>query len=445
MSSRPNLILITASHVRWDALACMGNPDVATPNLDILAEHGLIFDQAIAASPVGASARASLHTGRFPSVHGVHGDEDTPSAPCPTVAQHLIKAGYDTALVGQVGFCAQGGDMGFENIHRAEYPREELMEVDDGYHAWLSSEGQQDQTSYWDRARREQAPRTYWNSFGALASNLPETHYSTTWIGDRAVRGLRGLQEPFFLCMSFLKPDHPFDPPTPWNRMYDPKTLTLPSAPNLSLPSEWADFGDHFDHGKLTESRFRRILAHYYGGISLLDKQVGRLLATLTALGITNNILIFSADCGAMMGQRGLVIGQPHPHEAQLRIPLIIGGMTGQRRGSRESALVEQTDLFPTLLQLAGIPSPKGLPGKSMAPLLWKKGVPWRKTAYAEGRDGIRVARTTRHKLVSADGETPATLHDLKRDPNEETNCFGEASLATVQTSLEQQLKRRQR
>jgi arylsulfatase A-like enzyme len=438
---KPNIILITASQLRWDCLGYAGNPDVHTPNLDVLASHAAVFEQAIASCPNGAAARATLLTGHYPGRHGVFSYGQAMRSGLDTLPALLREAGYETGMAGMLQATPASAALGFDRTALAE--PEPPGRGQDEYHLWLREEGQSNPIEAWDDATGEAAPIMYWNSFGALRADFEEKYCSTTWIGDRAVRGICTMTEPFFLWVSFIKPRPPFDPPPPWDGMYDRKALHLPEGFRLPVPEEDCDYPYRFNPGKLTETRFRRILAYYYAHISLLDRQIGRILATLTARGITNNILVFTADYGCYMGQHGLVSDGGPPYDSLLRIPLIIGGLPQQRRGIRETALVEQADLMPTLLHAVAVRRPRTLAGESLLPLLQDTGAMVRNAAYAQIGPDLRMVRTHRYKLVEGGPQRRPELYDLRDDPHEFKNLFGAPAMAAIQSDLSRELRRR--
>ena len=218
---KPNIILITASQLRWDCLGYVGHPDVRTPNIDVLASHAAVFDQALTACPNGAAARATVLTGHYPRRHGVYACGQPMRRGLETLPELLRGSGYETGLAGMLQATPSRAPLGFDRLALAE--PEVPGRVQDDYHAWLREEGQADASGDWERAERGNAPMAYWNSFGALRAEMDEKYSSTTWIGDRAVRGICTMTEPFFLWVSFIKPSPPFDPPPPWDDMYERK------------------------------------------------------------------------------------------------------------------------------------------------------------------------------------------------------------------------------
>ncbi|HIJ66338.1 MAG TPA: sulfatase-like hydrolase/transferase [Candidatus Hydrogenedentes bacterium] len=438
--ARPNIILICADQHRWDCAGCAGNADIRTPNLDILAAHGVRFPQAICQFPSGAPSRATILTGQHPSTHGVGaGRKDLPNAAV-TFPQLLANAGYWCGCVGKMDSILSRSHTGFDVMKPAEQQRDGQRQ--DDYHAWLEGRGLADQMTTGDHRDREMAPTARSERFGARASNLPEDAYSTTWIGDRAVQFLRAAREPFFLYTGFTKPRHPFDPPPPWHKMYPQRALTLPEGWRLPISEQDLRQNNSFDFRAMTESRFRRVLSHYYANISLVDKQVGRILATLSSRSLTNNLIVYTADHGDYMGQHGLILKGGQLYDSVLRVPLVIAGLARQGRGQVDPTPVELADLMPTFLEAATIRIPKRVEGKSLVGLLCHRGS-GRRAAFAEGPHGAVVVRTAGNKLVESPDQEFRALYDLNKDPHEFRNLYGTRRAERVQAQLTELLQKR--
>ena len=432
--TQPNIIFILSDQHRWDCTGYNGNPDVQTPNLDALAAHGVNFPQTICQYPLCVPSRTTLMTGQYPAAHGVRDNRDVFPTDRPTLPRLLQQGGYKTASIGKMHFTPAHADYGFDHMMLAE--QDGPGRYEDDYHAWLSAQGLRDDVDWWDQVKRDEAPPEYWESFGAIPSNLSELHHSTTWIGNQAVRYIQKTRPPFFLWVGFIKPHHPFDPPPEWADKYDPDALTLPCDWRCPVPEEDARHGGHFDWRDMTEARFRKALAYYYATISQMDFQIGRILATLNSRGHTNNVVVYSSDHGDYMGQHGLMLkGHAQLYDAVLRVPLLIAGAVGQRRGETDPSLVQLTDLAPTLLEAAGLRPAATMAGKSLLPQLYRRGVALRPAAFSE-RGAIRVARGSRYKLVESSDGVFNALYDLHRDPGEWNNLHGDPSYRAIQAEL---------
>ncbi len=437
--AQPNVVLIVADQHRWDCTGYAGNPDLRTPNLDALAAHGVNFAQAICQYPLCVPSRSTLLTGQYARTHGVRSNRDGLPEGAMTLPGLLHEAGYNTACVGKMHFIPTYANYGFDVMRLAEQDGDGRYE--DDYHKWLEEQGAIDQIDLWDQVDRASAPKEYWDTFGAMPSNLPEAWHSTAWIGNMAVRFIHTAREPFFLIIGFIKPHHPFDPPAPWHLLYDPNALKLPEGWRLPVPEEDAKHGVSFDLRQMTEAKFRRVLAYYYASISHVDHQMGRLLATLESRGFTNNIFVYCADHGDYMGQHGLILKSgAQVYDSLLRVPLVIAGLAGQRHGKTDPALAQLTDVMPTLLDAAGLDIPDSVEGKSLVPQLRRAKVPLRSEAYCEGPEDMRIVRGRRYKLVESTNADFKAFYDLKKDPHEFENLYGRPNAAAKQAELSRAL-----
>ena len=218
---------------------------------------------------------------------------------------------------------------------------------------------------------RRQAPREYWDTMGAMVSNLPEAHHSTTWIGDRAAESIQSWdgQGSHLLMVGFIKPHHPFDPPAPWHEMYDPQKLTLlPGWTTETVPRDFQFSRGYFPYDRLTEAGLRRVMAYYYANISLIDHQVGRLIALLKAKHLYDNTLIvFTADHGEYMGFHHMILKANHMYDPLVKVPLLIKWPGGRRAGTVSERLVSNVDLAPTLCRAAGLCPDAEMHGEDLA------------------------------------------------------------------------------
>ena len=428
---KPNLILLMADQLRWDMLGCAGHPDLRTPNIDALAAHGIRFSEALSQSTDCVASRATVLTGQYPDAHEVSELSEGILAGKTALASKLSTKGYRSAAIGKIKPVSKEHCYGFDVV----------TDLGD-YETWLDAEGQVDRAVAWLDATYEEMPKSFAKNFGAVRSNLAEKHHVTTWVGDQALRFFQATSEPFFLWAGFSKPAFPFDPPQNFAGLYKAKDLTLPEDYRVDLPAEDIDVKGRFDLKNMEESAFRKVLAYYYASVSHLDKQVGRMLATLTARGFTNNIFVLCADHGDYMGQHGLILKEGgQAYDSLLRVPLIVAGMTGQRHGVVDASLVELADLMPTLLEVAGVRVPKAATGKSLVPVLKKANALTRKTALSFPRPGVRVARSARHKMIESAEEQ--YFFDLKKDPHEFDNRIRQSDARVPRAMLKSALRKK--
>jgi arylsulfatase A-like enzyme len=421
----PNILLILTDQQRHDCAGFAGSPDVRTPHLDTLARDAVHFPNTFCAYPVCTPSRYSLLSGLPVRAHGGWSNRCTLAPAIPTFPRLLRDAGYRTAAVGKMHFTPTYRDAGFQQLTLAEQDGDGRF--DDDYHRDLMAHGLLDTIDLIDQRRefRECAPQAYWDTFGAQPSNLPEEWHSTTWIADRALDRLEGWEGSGNLLMAgFIKPHHPFDPPSPWARMYDPEVLTLlPGWTEELPPFDRVYHTGYFPNDALSEPALRRVMAHYYATISQIDHHVGRLLDRLKQRGLYDDTLIlFASDHGDYMGYHHMLLKGGPMYEPLVRVPLLIKFPGSPGAGERRDTLASLVDVAPTLLWQAGLTPAAGISGLDLAdphahrPML-----------FAEDRRGaVLMARSATHKLLLAREPELSQFFDLQADPHELNNRFAD-------------------
>lgn len=297
--------------------------------------------------------------------------------------------------------------------------------------------------------------------------------HSSTWVGDRSIEWLRQRDgsKPFCAWVSFPDPHHAFDCPEPWSRLHPPETVDLPEHRTLDLDRRpWWHEASLTGTPTVTDpeilkyrlkgqrvppqsdAQLRDMTVNYYGMISLIDHNVGRILDALEENGLAEDtIVIFTSDHGDMLGDHGLYLKGPTLYEGVLRVGLIVTG-EGVPAGKVVDDPVSTLDLTPTFYDFAGLPAPDGLQGRSLRPLIAGEPKAARDVAHSEwfvhktrfGTDlDLRCVRTATHKctfeMLSGAGE----LYDLVNDPNEMDNLFDDAGHAALRRELEDAMRRR--
>ena len=460
---RPNFLLIYTDQQRFDALGANGNNVIRTPFTDRLAAEGVNFTNTFVASPNCMPSRAAFATGRYPHVNGVRWN----GIPLPrsetTFMEVLAKAGYETALYGKLHLRPHQSrertdpTFGFGIANIAENLRTHAYSA---YRDWLAA----NYPDYVDDGRAV----TFDEGLQVFVPRLPAEAHFSTWAGNETVRYLEaGPREPFFLTTSFVDPHHPFAPPEPYASMYDPKDVPQPAF----VPGELDDKPPHFldghfgrvdqvlgyaaerddsagipvtriDLSRVPELLWGRLVAHYYGMISLIDDQVGRAMAALERTGLADRtIVIFMSDHGELLGDHGLLFKGPHQYDALLRVPTIVRLPSAEARSLTVEGLVEQIDLTPTILELAGLQPPGGMQGIAITDVLRGDGLAGRESVLVERRDlywglDMRTLRTERWKLTHYAGESFGELFDLQEDPGEIVNLWADPGYRGVRAEL---------
>jgi len=435
MSIRPNILLITADQLRWDCVGCYGNHAIQTPHIDRLAKNGIAFDQAYVPATLCVPSRQSILTGQYPSSHGALSNRSALPEGTPTFVSLLRDSGYLTAAFGKMHFHPTYANYGFQKLHLAEQDGEGRQH-DDYHHRYLNALGLEDTWDEWDQVytRRQNAPEEYWETYGARHSELPLEHYHTTWITDRTLDYLtqhNGENAPFFAWTSYIKPHHPFDPPKPYDTMYDPASMNIPhpktgwqEKPLLNANGDPRQA--YFDARNITETQMKNVVSHYYGLISHIDDEIGRIVAQLKATDqYDNTLIIFASDHGDYLGQYGLFLKHPNiPYDALARVPLILSGKSISAPGRRSQSLVSLVDLFPTLLQLGKVTHNVRHQGCDWDSILHNKEAdfPTDRAILIETETATRGVRYGRYKYLYNPDQHIEELYDVEADPNEETN-----------------------
>lgn len=421
--SPPNILIIYPDQHRHDCLGAYGNRDIDTPNIDRIARDGVIYRNSFCTYSICTPSRYSLLTGLYVHQHGGWDNYSTLAAGRETFPKLLKNTGYRTSAVGKMHFTPTYMDVGFQEMLLAEQVGPGRL--DDDYHRYLKGKGLIDYLDVLDQVKeyRTAAPREYWDSFGLEESNLSEEDYSTTWIGDRAVDILSGWKEEAQLLMvGFIKPHHPHDPPYPWSEKYDPNTLKpLPGWTNFCLPRDLEINPGYFPHENLTEDILRKIMAYYYGSISHIDFQVGRMIDILKRKGIYDNtLIIYTADHGDYLGYHHLLLKGSHLYDPLVKVPLIIKYPGQKYRSSVSDALVSSIDVTTTILGQAGCKPANAMEGLDLT--IHSEG---REAVFAQSRQqGCYMIRTAERKLLHFREKEISQYYDLTADPFELNNLY---------------------
>lgn len=426
-----------ADQHRGDTLGCAGHPCIRTPNMDRLAREGAYFANAFSPMPVCVPARYSVITGCVPLAWGNRGNGGIIPADVPTLPSILHEHGYRSALMGKAHFtgpaapCESLGiprwryTYGFDKVLFAEEGRQ--WADGDDYEGYLKKAG-------WHGWQRAHGIGN--NDVRTGASPLPLEHYQTVWATGESIRWLQQQEKgsPFFLMTSYVKPHAPYDPPAPYDTMYDPLHVPAP----FGGPEDLQDLSPAYDRMRkaygwdtLPDQAHARARAYYYGNITLIDDQVGRLLATLDELHMTDNTIVaFVGDHGDLMGDHGLYFKGLFFRESW-HIPFMIkapGSLAGKGRLGRLTSL---QDLMPTLLSLVGIEPPKAVHGQDITQDL-DKGPDMIFGSYNPAPARLHSARSAQWQYVFHEVGGHEELYDICADPSECRNLAGSPETRAV-------------
>ena len=470
-----NVLWIMSDQQGSDSRGCYGNAFAATPCLDSFAREAVRFQRAYVANPICMPNRHSLFSGRYPHNHGVYTNGLLlPDTGC-SLPHYLSSLGWQTASIGKLHFtptdgttppgqspesASTWGDSCADYSFHGPYWGFQYIELTVGhsreqghYRQWFLENGGSD-------AMYEGESET--GDSMCLAMRLPERLHSSSFVGERTCRWLREQRDPekpFFLVASFPDPHHPFDPPQETAERFSMERLAPPAGGPEDLETRPAHYARHFrgewhrsgvtpktttPHG-LGEAQARERIRNTYAMVSLIDKNVGRILDTLRELHLEEDtIVLFTSDHGELLGDHGLWLKGPFYYEGLMSVPLLLRVPGVQ--GRDDSGLISSVDVAPTLCGLLGLPVPYYMDGVSQEAHISDPGQQARDWCLVEYRNGFgpmdvasRAIFTQQYKYVRYQtGERELT--DLREDPKETRNVASLPSYAPVCAELDNKL-----
>ena len=393
--SKPNIIVVMADdHAQW-ALGAYGLDQIDTPNIDWLADQGVIFENAMTPAPVCSAARASFYTGKMPSQHGVHDFlSERPEYDANWLAgekllsERLVNEGYRTGLFGK-----------WHATTNSRPPQP-------GFDRWLSY-------NPYAAGWQNQYVRSGTVSFSSDNKEIQYTGVQARFLTEEAIRFIDlPSSKPFFVSLNFTEPHAPFvGLPERLVARYRPVATSIVKAGGASdLADRGPDTTTPDDHVEQ--------LAQYLAAVSLIDDQVGRLLDALSGRDLLDNtLLVYTSDHGLLVGQYGLygkvnATDPPNFYEETIRIPMIVLAPGEQFRNAQaRGELVDLMDLHVTIMDYATrgrISESDYGPGRSMRSLLeGERDTDWRTLQFSE-RGDVRMVTDGRWKLVRHYARRPA-------------------------------------
>jgi len=420
---KPNVLFLMTDQHRGDCLGCDGNPVIRTPNLDSLARDGARFTSAYSGVPSCTPARSGILTGMSPWHHGMLGYGRVACRYPVEMPRSMRGAGYYTLGIGKMHWFPQRHLHGFHRTILDESGRVESEGFESDYRRWF----------------RENAPKGMafnstglgWNDYRARAYVPPEELHPTVWTANVAVDFIEGYrrEEPFFLKVSFARPHSPYDPPKRFMEAYREDDMAAPFVGDWCGRHADGDPSDYNSwHGDFGAAQAKRSRRGYYGSVSFIDEQIGRILDALGRRGFDDDTLIlFTSDHGDMLGDHHLW-RKTYAYESSARIPFLVRPPKGMFPGAGGLVFnqpVEHRDIFPTFLDAAGEPVPDHMDGRSVLDLFRGKTGDWRDCidlehdlCYSPMNHWNAVAGD-RYKYVYHAPTGEEQLFDLREDPGE--------------------------
>ncbi|NGM66552.1 sulfatase [Sphingobacterium sp. SGR-19] len=413
---KPNILFILVDDLR-PAIGAYGDSIAITPNIDKLAAHGFRFEQAYSNQAVCAPSRFNLLLGSRSTSSGIYGFGQNfrdyyPDAV--TLPQYFKQHGYHTESMGKI-FHIGHGTYADELSWSVPHHKELVIEYVDPASKALGFT--REEALFSNQDARGLPRGLAWES-----PDVADEAYADGRVAQRAVNRLRELKsrsdQPFFLAVGFARPHLPFSVPKKYWAMYDESKLPLPThrVRPEGAPPYAVKYGVEIDQyipipTNVTEDAFpdslsRKLIHGYYAGVSYVDTQIGKVLEELSVLGLDENtIVVLWGDHGYMLGDMGMWTKHVN-YELANRIPLIISAPSIVQPGRHTTQLTETVDIYPTLVELAGLPAPQvsqPFDGLSMVPVLKDPEIRIRDHAYHSFPRGGRLGqaiRTDRYRMV---------------------------------------------
>lgn len=410
-AAQPNILFLLADDQRADTIAAYGNPNIRTPNLDALVGRGYSFRRNYCMGSIHGAvcvpSRAMIMSGRslYRAPTNLQGVQTLPEV--------LHKAGYTTFGTGK-----------WHN-----QPASFVRMFDKGHAVYMGGMGNHELLTVVDLDDDKK-----------LVNRRESTTFSSELFADAAVDFIAEYDQdnPFFAYVAFTAPHDPRQPQEEYRKPYYDANLPLPPnfKPQHPFDNSWLIGRDeNLAAWPRTEAVVRDQLAEYYGLITHMDEQIGRILDALArSPHAANTIIVYAADHGLAVGSHGL-IGKQSVYEHSMGAPLIFAG-PGIPAGESSQTFTYLFDILPTLCDMTGVAPPQGIEGRSVAPV-------WRGDAYA-ARDSIflayeggqRAIRDDRWKLIRYPHINHTQLFDLQNDPHETNNLAEEEGQTTRVNSM---------
>ena len=403
----PNIVFILSDDHRHDFTGYMGHPFIETPNIDELASEGIIFDRAYVSTSLCSPSRATYLTGVSPYKHGVWNNFTPWSEENRTFFEYLKAVGYSTAFIG-----------------KWHMPGNTLPNIA-GLDHFISFTNIGGQGTY------------EWNPMIVNGTETPSrTRYIATELTDYAIEWLEQQTSPFVLYLSHKSVHANFQPDTQDIGIYKRQQVNLPEGAHVWSAHTKNQYV-HLNNAPLDES-----IRRYGEAIHSLDREIGRLLASLRSMNLADNtIVIYTSDNGYQWGEHEL-IDKRWAYETSIRVPFVVRLPENRYGATINSSLVANLDVAPTLLDAAGVRVPGYMEGGSLLRLLSDEKKNWRETFFYSyffeppyPTPTSFALITERYKLIETNWRG-YELYDLWNDPEEKNNLANDTAFTQTHHKL---------
>jgi iduronate 2-sulfatase len=451
-SEKMNVLFIAVDDLRNQA-GIYGDSQMKTPSIDRLGEDARVFDNAYCQVPVCGASRASLLSGLYPTAtrfrnYYARKDKDAPEVA--SLPMHFKNNGYTTLSRGKI-------------YHHVDDDIEAWSEKpyipDDGgigWQAYITDESKEIIKENRDPSNPNEVVGPPFE-----AADVPDNGYPDGMLTDKVFEDLEKFsksEEPFFLAVGFWKPHLPFNAPKKYWDLYDENDINLAdnpfppqNAPDQAMHN-WNELRGMYagvpQEGPVSDELARKLIHGYYACVSYTDAQIGKILGELDRLGLAENtVVVLWGDHGWHLGEHGLWCKHCN-FDKVIKAPLIVKAPGTETSDNKHSnSLIEFTDIYPTLCDLANLDKPKHLDGKSFVKVLKDPDVAIHEAAYSRYHDGETiVTRRYAYTEWTGNGEMKANmLYDHQKDPDENVNVVDDLDYKDVAREMKQLLNQKRK
>lgn len=427
---KPGIIWIFLDQQRADALSCYGHPFVKTPNIDRIAQNGVMFTNAFVTGMPCVPSRACYMSGLYPHQIDVYGNNDKMRVEDAHLPRVLKKGGFEKlSYIGKVHLGVTPEEIGFTKYIPLEKNVDSVVSSESEI-VTIPGPGKKSRTIMSAHTKTE-LNRTYEGQGVTFAINEYEE--------------LKKSPSPFIIFLSLNRPHPPAVVPSPYYEMYG-NSVTLPDFSRSELDNKPSGQTQRLDRFKeLTPAQMLRISATYYGLTTHIDDQIGRLLKSVEKDWLEGKIIIIvSADHGCYLGEHGM-LGKGNGYREATQVPLIISWPRHLPEGKKVTGIVESIDLIPTLTDIYGIFDYAKLSGQNLMPLMLGKTDKIKDAVYNEdrGRKTIRTLEWHYSKHWAGSDTPEIELYDLKKDPAEKVNLANKPEYREIVAKLDDMINKK--
>ena len=405
-NNKKNIIFLITDQQRYDAVGYV-NKAISTPNINSLSKQSIICASSYVQSPQCQPSRASILTGRYPTAHKVWWNQTPLPKSEKTIANYLRKAGYATGYFGKI------------HLTDAE---------NDGWDILLSHFGFQDHFIFWEwaeNAKLTSKGQKALNEFHDIMNGPQWTgifqdrqYHHEDVITKKAIDFIKNAKRPYFAMVGYHGPHPPYASPPPYNSMYNAADMI---PPDKLLPI--------LDDYNITADNWKELKSQYYGSVSWIDDNIGKILAVAD----DNTIIVFTADHGDVLGDHGLFSKGLYAYEGNTRVPLLF--KIPNYEPYTYEHLIQSIDIMPTLLGIVGAEY-DFVQGSDLTKHFKNNtsANDYIISMIGYGQDKLRMIRVGHWKYWVKGQEE--FLYDLNKDPNENCNLFNNPAYSNVLSDI---------